>query len=83
MHALGVKKKVFWTGDLFLLFAKHAPRSFDMLFILEASNRTIPYNPNKGYISPAAEMSAAIDVQDVTGDRRSVGQIQDRSRGGL
>src|SRR5262245_13449012 len=29
---------------------------------------------------PAAEMSAAIDVQDVTGDRRGVGQIHDRVR---
>jgi hypothetical protein len=27
---------------------------------------------------PAAEMRAAIDVQDVTGDRRGVGQVHDR-----
>ena len=29
---------------------------------------------------PAAEMRAAIDVQDVTGHRRRVGQVQDRIR---
>ena len=29
---------------------------------------------------PAAEMRAAIDVQDVTSDRRGVGQVHDRIR---
>ena len=29
---------------------------------------------------PAAEMSAAIDVQDATGDRRGVGQVHDGIR---
>jgi uracil-DNA glycosylase len=35
----------------FPIFAKHPPRSFDILFILEAPNRDDTYNPNKGYLT--------------------------------
>jgi len=33
------------------LFAKRPPRSFEILFILEAPNRDDTYNPNKKYIT--------------------------------
>ncbi len=35
----------------FPIFSKDEPRSFDILFILEAPNRDDTYNPNKGYLT--------------------------------
>ena len=35
----------------FAIFQKDAPRSFDILFILEAPNRDDSYNPKKGYLT--------------------------------
>ncbi len=35
----------------FAVFQKEAPRSFDILFILEAPNRDDTYNPKKGYLT--------------------------------
>lgn len=35
----------------FAVFQKKAPRSFDILFILEAPNRDDTYNPSKGYLT--------------------------------
>lgn len=35
----------------FAIFQKEEPRSFDILFILEAPNRDDTYNPDKGYLT--------------------------------
>lgn len=35
----------------FAIFQKDSPRSFDILFILEAPNRDDTYNPKKGYLT--------------------------------
>lgn len=37
--------------EAFPVFQKEAPRSFDILFILEAPNRDDTYNPKKGYLT--------------------------------
>lgn len=35
----------------FAVFQKEAPRSFEILFVLEAPNRDDTYNPDKGYLT--------------------------------